>query len=103
LAFFYNKGYAVPKNYLCALKWQLKSVEQDARDNTTKNIRVFFEYGFGVPLDKSKALEWYCHSKNKACIDRLKGEDYHRSASDKSRFNYITDSIVLIANNRKTF
>jgi TPR repeat protein len=57
IGFLYFNGFDVPKNYLYALKLQLKAVEQGAHDITTKNIGILFEYGEGVPLHKHKALE----------------------------------------------
>jgi TPR repeat protein len=89
----YFGGLAVPKNYLCALKWYLKSAEGNDHGNTLDNIGKLFEYGQCVPLDKYKALEWYCHGGDKSHRDRLKGEGYHRSETDKSRFNYIITSL----------
>jgi hypothetical protein len=52
-----------------------------------------FKNGYGIPLNKYKALEWLYHSMNKTQRDKSKGEDYHRSATDKSEFNSITDSL----------
>jgi TPR repeat protein len=89
----YTHGYGVPKNYFCALQWQLKSIELIDNDITTKNIGTFFEYGNGVPRDKLKALEWYHHSTNKRCIDRMIDQGYYLSESDKSRFDSIMDSL----------
>jgi TPR repeat protein len=89
----YYYGYGVPKNYMCALKWQLKAAEQNDDNKNHKNIGMYFEYGINVPLDKYKALEWYCHSKNKQFINKLKGQGYHRSATDKSMFKSIIDSL----------
>jgi TPR repeat protein len=83
----YKNGLCLPKNYLCALKWQLKAAEGNDIGNTPNNIGIFFEYGQCVPLDKYKALEWYCHGGNKTHRERLKGEGYHRSETDKSKFN----------------
>jgi TPR repeat protein len=88
----YYNGEGVPKNYLCALKWLLKSVEGNGHAHTLCIIGNLFEYGYDVPLDKYKALEWYCHGGDKSRRDRLKREGYHRSASNKSKFNYIIDS-----------
>jgi TPR repeat protein len=93
IGFLYYNGYGVPQNYLCALKWQLKASEQCEYENTPNNIGNFFEYGRCVPLDKYKALEWYCHGENKIHRDRLKSEGYDLSASDMGTFNYITDSL----------
>jgi TPR repeat protein len=87
----YGNGLSVPQNYLCALKWQLRSVEGSDEGKIFSNIGSLFEYGNGVPLDKYKALEWYCHSGNKAYIDSLKGQCYHRSATDKSMLNSTID------------
>jgi hypothetical protein len=89
----YDYGYGVPQNYLCALKWYLKSAEPCENENTLNNIGELFEKGYGVPLDKYKALEWYCHGEDKANVKRLKYQGYHRSAADKSKFNYIIDSL----------
>jgi TPR repeat protein len=68
----YRDGLAVPKNYLCAMKWFLKSAEQNEYENTTNSIGKLFENGYDVPLDKYKALEWYCHGGSKTHQDRLK-------------------------------
>jgi TPR repeat protein len=81
----YFDGKGVPKNYLCALKWLLKSAEKDHYENTPNYIGNFFEYGQCVPLDKYKALEWYCRGGDKSHRDRLKNEGYHLSAVDKSK------------------
>ncbi|KAI8886801.1 hypothetical protein K501DRAFT_269391 [Backusella circina FSU 941] len=43
----------VPENYLCAMKWYLKSAEQN-HTFALNNIGVLFENGRGVPLDKYK-------------------------------------------------
>jgi TPR repeat protein len=53
----YYHGNGVPKNYLCALKWYLKSTQGNDNPNTATYIGLLFEYGYGVPLDKYKALE----------------------------------------------
>jgi TPR repeat protein len=92
IGILYYNGYSVPKNYLCALKWFLKAAEQNEYENTPNNIGLSLENGRGVPLNKYKALEWYCHGGDKSRRDRLKREGYHRSASNKSKFNYIIDS-----------
>jgi TPR repeat protein len=84
----YFGGNGVPKNYLCALKWQLKAAEQNKSEYAPNNIGKFFENGQGVPLDKYKALEWFCHGGDKSHRERLKGEGYHISETDKSKFNY---------------
>jgi hypothetical protein len=84
----YFDGLAVPKNYLCALKWFLKSAEGNGDGNTPTYIGWLFENGYGVPLDKYKALEWYCHGGDKSYIKTLKDQGYHRSETDKSKFNY---------------
>jgi TPR repeat protein len=89
----YYKGFAVPKSYLCALKWQLKAVELNKNDNKVNNIGLYFQYGSGVPFDKYKALEWYCHSKIDVYTGKLKDEGYHLSEPDKSKFNSIIDSL----------
>jgi TPR repeat protein len=89
----YYDGEAVPKNYLCALKWHLKAAEQNYDGSTPNNIGKFFEYGQCVPLDKYKALEWYCRGGDKTSRDRLKSEGYHRSDIDKSKFNSTIDSL----------
>jgi TPR repeat protein len=75
------------------LKWYLKAAEQNEYKETTIFIGLLFENGHGVPLDKYRALEWHCHSGYKANINRLKGEGYHRSATDKSKLNHIVDSL----------
>jgi hypothetical protein len=98
----YYNGNGVPENNLCAMKWQLKAVEQCEYEYTPNSIGKFFENGYGVPLDKYKALEWYCHGEDKTRRDRLKSEGYHRSATDKSKFNSVISYIVLTSNNRKT-
>jgi hypothetical protein len=54
---------------------------------------VFFEHVLSVPLGKYKELEWYCHGGNRSHRDRLKSEGYHRSDTDKSRFNFTIDSL----------
>jgi TPR repeat protein len=87
----YHYGLGVPKNYLCALKWLLKAAEQFECDDTPNNIGLLFENGQGVPLDKYKALEWCCRGGDNSHRKRLKKQGYHRSATDKSTFNYITD------------
>jgi hypothetical protein len=89
----YYNGLGVPQNYLCALKWYLKAVEQCEYENTPNYIGDLFENGHGVQLDKYKALEWYCHKRDKTPRDRLKYQGYHLSASDMGTFNYITDSL----------
>jgi TPR repeat protein len=86
---FYRDGLAAPQNYLCALKWYLKAAEGNDIDNTPNHIGWLFENGYGVPLDKYKALEWYCHRGDKSYINTLKNEGFHRSATDKSKFNSI--------------
>jgi TPR repeat protein len=91
IGFLYKSGLGVPRNSLCALKWYLKSIEQKDYTNHVYNIGKLFENGYGIPLDKYKALEWYCHSGDKTDINRLKGEGYHRSATDKSKFNSTID------------
>jgi TPR repeat protein len=93
IGFLYYNGNGVPKNYLCALKWQLKAAEQCGYENTPYNIGNKFEYGYGVPLNKYKALEWYCHGNNKTHRDRLKSEGYDLSASDMGTFNSIIDPL----------
>jgi TPR repeat protein len=57
LGFLYHDGLGVPKNYLCALKWFLKVAERINHAITFETIGLLFENGFGVPLDKHKALE----------------------------------------------
>jgi TPR repeat protein len=89
----YKDGNGVPQNYLCALKWYLKAAEQCEYENTPNNIGWLFENGYGVPPNKYKALECYCHGGDKTHRDRLKSEGYHRSATDKSKFNSIIDSL----------
>jgi TPR repeat protein len=93
IGFLYYNGYGVPENYLCALKWLLKSAERFKYENTPNTIGKLFEYGQGVPLDKYRALEWYCHGEDKANVNRLKSEGYHMSAADKSKFNYSIASL----------
>jgi TPR repeat protein len=83
----YRNGEAVPQNYLCTLKWYLKAVEENVHVDHSNNIGELFENGYGVPLDKYKTLEWYCHGGNKAKINKLKDQGYHRSAADKSKFS----------------
>jgi TPR repeat protein len=89
----YYNGEGVPKNYLCALKWFLKSAEGNEYDNTPNNVGILFKNDRCVPLDKYKALEWFCHGEDKSYRDKLKSEGYHLSASDIGTFNYITDSL----------
>jgi TPR repeat protein len=74
------------------LKWLLKAAEENYGGSVPKNIGTFFETGQCVPLDKYKALEWYCHGGGKANINRLKDEGYHRFAADKSKLSYIIHS-----------
>jgi hypothetical protein len=93
IGYLYNYGLGVPKNYLCALKWHLKCIEKDPFEKTPNHIGILFENGQGVPLDKYKALEWCCHGGDKLHRDRLKSEGYHRTATDKSKFNPIIDSL----------
>jgi TPR repeat protein len=88
----YRDGVAVPKNYMCAMKWLLKSAEQNEYENTPTNIGDLIEHGHGVPLDKYRALEWFCHGGDKSYRDRLKNQGYHRSSADKSKFNSIINS-----------
>jgi TPR repeat protein len=75
------------------LKWLLKAVEQNKTDGTPNHIGKLFESGQGVPLDKNKALEWYCRDNGKTNRDRLNRHGYHLSAADKSKLNYIIDSL----------
>jgi TPR repeat protein len=75
------------------LKWYLKAAEQYKFENTPNNIGKLFENGQGVPLNKYKALEWFCNGGDKAHRERLKGEGYHRSETDKSKFNYSIASL----------
>jgi TPR repeat protein len=91
ILYYFERG--VPKNYLCALKWFLKSAEGNKDENTPSNIGDLFEKGYGVQLNKYKALEWYCRGGNKSYQDSLKSEGYHRSKTDKSKFNSIIDSL----------
>jgi TPR repeat protein len=81
----YYYGNGVPKNYLCALKWFLKSVEENDHVNTLDTIGLLFENGFGVPLNKYKALEWFCQGGDKTHRERLNGQGYHQNKS-KSTF-----------------
>jgi TPR repeat protein len=90
---FYYNGWGVPQNYLCTLKWLLKSVEQNRYESNPNTIGWLFENGQGVPPNKYKALEWYCHGEDKTYRDSLKSEGYHLSAADMGTFNYITDSL----------
>jgi hypothetical protein len=76
---------------MCALKWYLKAAERSVHVDQSNNIGELFETGHGVPLDKYKALEWYCHGRYKININRLEGQGYHRSKTGKSKFNYIID------------
>ncbi|KAI8882172.1 hypothetical protein K501DRAFT_136169, partial [Backusella circina FSU 941] len=55
----YRDGSGIPKNYLCAMKWYLKSAEQLISANTAQHIGNLFGNGQGVPVNKYKALEWY--------------------------------------------
>jgi TPR repeat protein len=87
IGYLYCFGYGVPKNSMYALKWLLKSSEQNEYENTPNNIGKLFENGLSVPLDIYKALEWYCHGGNKAPRDRLNRQGYHLSATDESKFN----------------
>jgi TPR repeat protein len=89
----YYHGEGVPKNYLCTLKWYLKAAEKVDTDYTPNYIGLLFEDGRGISLDKYKALEWHCRGWDKTHRDRLIGEGYHRSATDKSKFNHIIDSL----------
>jgi TPR repeat protein len=89
----YRDGHCVPQNYLCALKWFLKCIEQNDIDETATSIGELFEDGFGVPLDKYKALEWYCHGEDEANVKRLKRKGFHQSKKNKSKFNSIIDSL----------
>jgi TPR repeat protein len=89
----YRDGRGVPKNYLCAMKWFLKAAEQNKNEYTPNTIGKLFEYGQCVPLDKYKALEWYCHGEDKANVNRLKSKGYHLSETDKSKFNYSIASL----------
>jgi TPR repeat protein len=89
----YNHGHGIPQNYLCYLKWYLKCIEQNTNGKTANQIGKLFENGQGVPLYKYKALEWYCHGGDKANINRLKSEGYHRFPTDKSKMNSIIDSL----------
>jgi TPR repeat protein len=81
------------KNYLCALKWYLKAIGQVHYNNIHNNIRLSFENGRGVPLDKYKALEWYFHGVRNSNINRLKRQGYHWSATDKSKLNSVSNSL----------
>jgi tetratricopeptide (TPR) repeat protein len=85
--YFFGRG--VPKNYLCALKWFLKAAEKTSHTGILKNIDGMFENRYGVPLDKYKALEWYCHGWCKTEMNTMKGEGYHQLEVDKGKFNYI--------------
>jgi hypothetical protein len=89
----HHNGNGVPKNNMCALKWYLKAAEQNKDEFAPNNIGKLFENGHGVPLDKYKALEWFCHGGYKTDRDRLKNEGFHRSATDKSKFNSIIASL----------
>jgi TPR repeat protein len=93
IGILYYFGRGVPKNYLCALKWYLKVVEQNEYVNTPNHIGDLFENGYGVPLDKHKALEWYCHGGDKTGRDRLKYRGYHLFITDKSKSNSTIDSL----------
>jgi TPR repeat protein len=73
----YFDGLGVPKNYLCALKWLLKSADGNYGGSTPNNIGKLFENGQGVSLDKNKALEWYCHGGYNVNIGRLNRQGYH--------------------------
>jgi TPR repeat protein len=97
----FNLGLGVPKNYLCALKWYLKSAEQKNCDFAVISIGMLLENGHGVPLDKYRALEWYCRGKDKRHSDRLKSQGYHRSGADKSKLNCNDGFTLLKETNRK--
>jgi TPR repeat protein len=89
----YFDGKGVPENYMCALKWFLKSAEQNNIDITATSIGELFENGYGVPLNKGKALEWYYHGEDKANVKKLKSKGFHRSKTNKSKFNSTIDSL----------
>jgi TPR repeat protein len=92
IGFLYYNGRGVPINYLCALKWYLKSAEGNKDENASDNIGKLFEHGQGVPPNKYKALEWFYHGRY-IIPDRLNKQGYHLSATDKSTFNSIIDSL----------
>jgi hypothetical protein len=75
------------------LKWFLKSTVQNEDKTTPGFIGLLFENGYVVPLDKYRALEWFCHESATTNRNRLKGQGYHRSATDKSKLNPIVDSL----------
>jgi TPR repeat protein len=80
----YFHGNGVPKHYLCALKWYLKTPGLNKLNYSLNEIGELFENGFGVPPDKYKALYWYILLGDKAHMNILESQGYHQSAADKS-------------------
>jgi TPR repeat protein len=93
IGMLYVGGNGVPQNYLCALKWFLKSAEGNANEYAPINIGNSFENGRGIPCDTYKALEWFCHGGNKIHRDMLKYQGYHLSIAVQSKSNSTIDSL----------
>jgi TPR repeat protein len=87
----YDLGQGVSRNYFTAMEFYLKAARGNFISDTS-NIVFTFLNGNGVPLDKYKALKWHCHGGGKSYRDKLKNQRYHRSATDKSKFNPTIDS-----------
>jgi hypothetical protein len=93
----YHKGFGVPVNYLCALKWYLKSAKENNCKSCLQNIGELFEFGHGVPLDKYRALEWYRRYRKGSIFasirggtgaaNKLKMDGYTLSNETKSKLN----------------
>ncbi len=61
LAFMYENGKGVPKDYRAAIKWYTASAEQgDA--SAQNNLALMYDYGKGAPQDYKAAMKWYTAS-----------------------------------------
>jgi hypothetical protein len=102
-------------NYLCALKWYLKSADKSYYPFSFQSIAELLDKGLGVPVDKYKALEWHRHfslntffpnMRNLRVADNnIKNEGYHLSDEVKRKLNgniiFSEHSYSVLSINRK--
>jgi TPR repeat protein len=92
----YHYGLGVPVNYLCALKWYLKSAGLGFFPDCFKYTGIIFEHGQGVPRDKYKALEWYSYAGIDEDKRRLNSQGIYLPGIDESEFTFIRYFSLLI-------
>jgi TPR repeat protein len=93
IGLLYHNGNGVPVNYLCALKWYIKSVDNSGYHEPFKCIGYLFECGHGVPLDRYRALECFYRSNDDVSIRRFSTQGIYLFQADIGKLHGITNSL----------